>query len=105
MNKETIHYQNINIQLTGLWLKKCTTQKGYSAKELQHYLQLSCPQPIYRWFKGQVLPSVNHLYCLSKLLELHMEVLLVPDWNASPLAAAYIAHSLLKPAVEFSEVS
>ena len=38
---------------------------------------LSCPQPIYRWFKGQILPSVNHLFVLSKLLNVHMEELLV----------------------------
>lgn len=100
MNRGNISYQNIDMQLTGLWLKKCTTQKGYSAKELQHYLQLSCPQPVYRWFKGQVLPSVNHLYCLSRLLERHMEALLVPEGDASPVAVAYIAHSLSKPPVE-----
>ena len=104
MNKETIRYQNIDMRLTGLWLKRCTTQKGYSAKELQHYLHLSCPQPVYRWFKGQVLPSVNHLYCLSKLLELHMEALLVPEWEAAPVAVAYIAHSLLKSPVELCEL-
>lgn len=45
--------------------------------EIQQALCLSCPQPIYRWFKGQILPSVNHLFVLSKLLDVHMEELLV----------------------------
>lgn len=103
MDKGNIHYQIIDMQLTGLWLKHCAAQKGYCAKELQHYLKLSCPQPIYRWFKGQVLPSVSHLYCLSRLLGRHMEALLVPKWDASPMAAAYIAHSLLKPSVELND--
>ena len=47
-------------------------------KDIQTLLMLSCPQPIYRWFKGQVLPSVDHLYVLSKILKIHMEDLLVP---------------------------
>lgn len=104
MHKKDFPYQNIDMKLTGLWLKKCTAQKSYSVKELQHYLQLSCPQPIYRWFKGQVLPSVNHLYCLGRLLGLHMEALLVPEWKAAPVAVAYITHTLLKPPVKLYEV-
>ena len=45
-------------------------------KDIQRILQLSCPQPIYRWFKGQILPSVDHLYVLSRVLNCHMEELL-----------------------------
>lgn len=43
----------------------------------QGYLHLSCVQPIYRWYKGLILPSVNHLFMLSELLNVHMEELLV----------------------------
>lgn len=43
----------------------------------QDYLHLSCVQPIYRWYKGLILPSVNHLFMLSQLLNVHMEELLV----------------------------
>lgn len=50
---------------------------GYDVKYIQEYLNLSCPQPIYRWFKGQNLPTVEKLYALSILLGVHMEELLV----------------------------
>lgn len=58
-------YPNINMKKTGLLLKQKMEQAGYSVKDVQKLLMLSCPQPIYRWFKGQVLPSVDHLYVLS----------------------------------------
>ena len=48
-----------------------------TVKYIQEYLHLSCPQSVYRWFKGKVLPSVEHLCALSKLLNVHMEDLLV----------------------------
>ena len=67
------------MQRTGTLLKKKVEEAGYTVKELQEKLMLSCPQPIYRWFKGKVLPSVNHLYVLSQLLHVHMEDLLVPE--------------------------
>ena len=50
---------------------------GYIPSIIQDYLHLSCVQPIYRWYKGKILPSVDHLFMLSELLNVHMEDLLV----------------------------
>ena len=76
---QSYNYPNIDMQGTGALLKKKMEEAGYTVKELQEKLRLSCPQPIYRWFKGKVLPSINHLYALSQLLHVHMEELLVPE--------------------------
>lgn len=70
-------YQPIDQIKTGMKLKKMLETAGYSVKDIQEYLHLSCPQSIYRWFKGKILPSVDHLYALSRLLNVHMEDLLV----------------------------
>ena len=67
----------IDQQRTGQKLKIMLKLAGYDVKYIQEYLQLSCPQPIYRWFKGQNLPTVEKLYALSILLGVHMEELLV----------------------------
>ena len=67
----------IDVKQTGLRLKKSIRAAGYDVKTIQNYLHLSCPQPIYRWFKGKLLPSVDHLLLLSNLLGVHMEDLLV----------------------------
>ncbi|MCD8122694.1 MAG: helix-turn-helix domain-containing protein [Clostridiales bacterium] len=70
-------YPNIDLQETGRRIQSVIREAGYSVREVQDYLHLSCPQPIYRWFKGQILPSLNHVYALSKLLHVCMEDLLV----------------------------
>ena len=70
-------FQPIDQIKTGIKIKTMLRMAGYDVKYIQSYLQLSCPQPIYRWFKGQVLPTVDHLYMLSKLLKVHMEDLLI----------------------------
>ena len=70
-------YHPIDQVKTGLKLKTLLKSAGYDVKYIQEYLHLSCPQSIYRWFKGKVLPSVEHLCALSKLLNVHMEDLLV----------------------------
>ena len=70
-------YPNIDMLKTGKRLKHMIESAGYTPRMLQEYLHLSCVQPIYRWYKGIILPSVDHLFLLSELLNVHMEDFLV----------------------------
>ena len=72
-------YEHIDMKKTGILLKYRIEKAGYTVKDIQKILQLSCPQPIYRWFKGMILPSVDHLYVLSRFLKVHVEDLIVPQ--------------------------
>lgn len=75
--KKSKTYPNIDMDKTGLQLKKYIEHAGLCVKDIQDYLHLSCPQPIYRWMNGKILPSVDHLFMLSELFGVHMEELLV----------------------------
>ena len=70
-------YSNIDMQQTGCKLKHMLETAGYTPRMIQDYLHLSCVQSIYRWYKGIILPSVDHLLMLSELLGVHMEEMLV----------------------------
>lgn len=74
-----IPYKTINMERTGARIRQLVTEAGYDVKTIQQLLHLSCPQPVYRWFKGRVLPTVDHLLTLSRLLGVHMEDFLVCD--------------------------
>lgn len=75
--KDKHTYPNIDMYRTGKRLKRMLETAGYTPRMIQEYLHLSCVQPIYRWYKGVILPSVDHLLMLSDLLSVHMEELLV----------------------------
>ena len=62
---------------TGRRLREIIRENNCKVSELQELLNLSCPQPIYRWTKGQVMPSIDNLYMLSRIFEMHMEDMLV----------------------------
>lgn len=68
---------SIDMIETGKCLRKLAQSNGYSVKDIQQYLGLACPQPVYRWYKGVILPSVDNLLRLSELYHVHMEELLV----------------------------
>ena len=42
----------IDMEKTGNNLRKYAYENGYSVKDIQQYLGLSCPQPVYRWFNN-----------------------------------------------------
>lgn len=75
--KKSTSYPNIDMIKTGKRMKHMLESAGYTPRMIQEYLHLSCVQPIYRWYKGQILPTVDHLFMLSELLNVHMEDFLV----------------------------
>ncbi|MBQ4559501.1 MAG: helix-turn-helix transcriptional regulator [Tyzzerella sp.] len=83
MNQKQI-YPNIDMQRTGRRLKQMIESAGYTPRMIQDFLHLSCVQPIYRWYKGLILPTVDHLFMLSELLGVHMEDFLVKK-NVVPM--------------------
>lgn len=51
---------------------------GLSVKDLQNYFGFEAPRAIYKWQKGEALPSVDNLYALGILFEVPMDQILVP---------------------------
>lgn len=74
---EKVTYTQIDIVLTGKRIHSVMDEKGYSIREIQEILNLSCPQPVYRWINGRTLPSVDNLYRLHKIFGVHMEDMII----------------------------
>ena len=69
--------QVIDIQKTGAHLKELCRQHGIAVSDIQKLLYLKCPQSIYLWFKGETLPTVDHLIVLAHRMKLPVEELIV----------------------------
>ncbi len=71
---------------TGANIVRLRTERGLSVRDLQTYFGFEEPQAIYKWQKGQSLPSVDNLYALGALLEVPMETILVSaTQNLNPI--------------------
>lgn len=70
-------FTSLDVTLTAQRIHSVMLAYGYSVSEIQEILHLACPQSVYRWIRGYALPSVDNLYMLSKLFNMHMEDLLV----------------------------
>ena len=71
-------YPVIDQAATGANIARLRKASGLSVAELQEYFGFEAPQAIYKWQRGECLPSTDNLYALSWLLQVSIEEILVP---------------------------
>ena len=63
------YFPVIDMTATGRNICALRIARGLSVSDLQDYFGFEAPQAIYKWQKGQTLPSTDNLYALSYLFE------------------------------------
>lgn len=71
------HFPVIDMIATGRNISDLRKARGLSVSDLQEYFGFEAPQAIYKWQKGQSLPSTDNLYALAVLLEVSIEDILI----------------------------
>lgn len=78
-------YPNIDMKLTGMKIRELLKESGHEVKDLQQFLRLEGPQPIYRWMQGKTLPSIYNLYAMAYFLNVKMDDIIVKHVDLIPL--------------------
>lgn len=97
-------YPVIDLKKTGENIKRLREARCISVVDLQYFLGLASPQAIYYWQRGVNLPTVDHLYALSRLFKVSMNDILVPQEssdssNANAPKVRRMQLSMAKPAI------
>ena len=74
-------YPVIDLIATGDNIKRLRVERGLTVRDLQKYFGFEEPQAIYKWQRGQSLPTVDNLYALGNLFGITMDEILVPVRN------------------------
>ena len=69
----------VDMKLTGRKIAALREERGISVRDLQRMLGIATPQAIYKWQRGETLPSIENLAALACILGVHMEELLSVD--------------------------
>ena len=69
----------VDMKLTGRKIAALREERGISVRDLQRMLGIATPQAIYKWQRGETLPSIETLAALACILGVHMEELLSVD--------------------------
>lgn len=63
-------------QATGNRIKEIRVAKHISVHDICEFMGFENPQAVYKWQRGESLPTVDNLYALSRLFETPMEQIL-----------------------------
>lgn len=88
-------YPVLDLKATGERINKLRRERHITVKELSSFLGFSGPGAIYKWQRGDCLPTVDNLYALSKYFGCQMEEILVEDMDEAsgnpPLFCWYLS--------------
>ena len=77
----------IDLAATGENIRRLRISRGLSVRQLQSFFGFEEPRAIYKWQKGESLPTVDNLYALGKILDVPMEQILIPVNNKEQQAS------------------
>ncbi|MCR5640124.1 MAG: helix-turn-helix domain-containing protein [Lachnospiraceae bacterium] len=70
-------YPVIDMVATGERIHCLMRENGLSAKQVADFMGFGAPQAVYKWLRGDSLPTLDNMYALSLLLHTNMESILV----------------------------
>ena len=68
-----VDYPVIDLHSTGARINELRRERGITVDELRIYLGMNNPNSIYKWFRGEVLPTLENMYALSVILEVPID--------------------------------
>lgn len=69
----------IDLVATGKNIKRIREASGISVRDIQDILGFTNPQAIYKWQKGECLPTIDNLVILASVLGVTIDEILVTD--------------------------
>ena len=69
----------INMEATGANIRRLIKASGYTVNEIREIIGLGSAQAVYKWFRGESIPTTENQLILCKVLDLDITELLVID--------------------------
>ena len=95
-----IRFPVIDPAATGANITRLRRERGFTVRDLQHFFGFEEPQAIYKWQRGQSLPSIDNLYALRALFQISMNEILVSssqsNFNEQQAVACCSNHIFLR---------
>ena len=73
------NFPSIDMVKTGQNITKMRISAGLSVKDIQQIFGFSTPNAIYKWQKGQAMPTMDNIAVLAVLFGVRIDDILVMD--------------------------
>ncbi len=69
----------INMVATGKNIKRLRKAAGISVRDLQDVFDFRTPQAIYKWQRGEAMPTIDNLVILAVVFQVKIDDILILD--------------------------
>jgi transcriptional regulator with XRE-family HTH domain len=69
----------VDMKLTGQKIASLRVKRGISVREMQHLLGFTTPQSIYKWQRGETLPTIENLAALACILGVTIDAIVAVE--------------------------
>lgn len=77
------NYPTIDLVATGVRIKELRKRQHLKVEEVARFMGFESVQAIYKWQRGDSLPTVDNLFALSKLFEVRVDDILIENREES----------------------
>ena len=83
-------YPVIDPKATGLRIKELRQAQHLSVNDICQFMGFENPQAVYKWQRGESLPSVDNLFALSRLFQTTVDNLLCEKGEATASPSFFV---------------
>ncbi len=73
-------YPTVNLVETGKNITKLMRKKGITVTKLQKIFGFEHPQAIYKWKRGECLPTIDNLIILANVLDTTIDEIIITNF-------------------------
>ena len=78
-------YPQVDMIATGKNILRLRKERGLTVHDLQEWFNFTAPGSIYKWQRGETLPSLDNMIALSDVLDVPvMEIIILKKPQAMP---------------------
>ena len=74
---------SINMAATGNNISQMRRRAGMTVQDLQNIFGFSSPPAIYKWQRGEAMPTIDNLVILASVFDTTMDAIVIRNQNAS----------------------
>lgn len=84
-------YPIIDVAATGENILRLRKERGLTVREVQQFFGFEEPTAIYKWQRGENLPSLDNMVALARLFDLSIEdILVLKNSGGSPFNCSIV---------------
>lgn len=84
-----MNYPIINMKATGNNIRLMRKERGITVQQISDFMGFNEPVAVYKWQRGDSLPTTDNLLALAKLMKCTIEDILVEDDEMSSFMFIY----------------